>query len=384
MQDYLDNHLRSFVLDDFGPLEHCVWEPDADQAGAGWHVIIGDNGSGKTSVLKALSLALLSAQAPASLRVPVDRFVRHGARSARVSLETAQGKRRWSTARMPKSAAPGYHAAFGSNRRFVGDTETARLGSSDPAAARHASLFDPDWSLGDLVGWLKDLQIDHPGPGGPLDGIQRFVNQDGLLPGLELEGVDSKGPRFVDAAGAPQRMGSLSDGYQSVLGLTLELLRQLHRDFGHVPFRDEEGAVSVDVAGVVLVDEIDAHLHPSWQQRIGFFFTEHFPRMQFLVTSHSPLVCRAAEHGSIFRLPALGSDHQPGMVSDEARDRLIYGDVLDAYGTEVFGERITRGRAGQAKFDRLAELNVKARFATLEEGEQGERQRLQQLLVSES
>ena len=51
---------------------------------------------------------------------------------------------------------------------------------------------------------------------------------------------------------------------------------------------------TIALPGVVTIDEIDAHLHPAWQQRIGDWFVARFPEMQFLVTTHSPIICRAA------------------------------------------------------------------------------------------
>ena len=47
--------------------------------------------------------------------------------------------------------------------------------------------------------------------------------------------------------------------------------------------------------GVILIDEIDAHLHPAWQKRIGFWLKAHFPNIQFIVTTHSPFICQAAD-----------------------------------------------------------------------------------------
>ncbi len=64
--------------------------------------------------------------------------------------------------------------------------------------------------------------------------------------------------------------------------------------------------MEINLPGVVLIDEIDAHLHPSWQVDVGFWFTRYFPQLQFIVTTHSPLVCRAAEKGSIWRLAKPG------------------------------------------------------------------------------
>src|SRR5438132_1106565 len=62
-----------------------------------------------------------------------------------------------------------------------------------------------------------------------------------------------------------------------------------------------------DFPGVVLIDEVDSHLHPEWQRQIGFWLKRHFPKMQFIVTTHSPLICQAADVKGLFHLPAPGA-----------------------------------------------------------------------------
>jgi len=130
------------------------------------------------------------------------------------------------------------------------------------------------------------------------------------------------------------------------------------------------------VPGVVLIDEIDAHLHPTWQRRIGIWFREHFPHIQFIVTTHSPLICQAADVGTVWQLPKPGSDDAGGMLTGRDRDRLIYGNVLDAYSTEVFGADVTRSEASKARLKRLAELNMQELQGALSESERQEQEQL--------
>jgi predicted ATP-dependent endonuclease of OLD family len=135
-----------------------------------------------------------------------------------------------------------------------------------------------------------------------------------------------------------------------------------------IRFYDEEkvfknfkkGDYTIDLPGVVIIDEIDAHLHPTWQTRVGQWFTKYFPALQFIVTTHSPLVCRAAENGSIWRLSAPGSKIPSGEITGADKDRLIYGNILDAYGTDVFGENLERSKEGFEKLKRYSYLSQKA------------------------
>jgi putative AbiEii toxin of type IV toxin-antitoxin system len=81
----------------------------------------------------------------------------------------------------------------------------------------------------------------------------------------------------------------LSAGYQSVLALATDIMNVLMRIWGSVPVAE----------GIVLIDEIDAHLHPRWKMQIIERLRATFPRVQFLVTSHEPLTLRGLNQQEI-------------------------------------------------------------------------------------
>jgi predicted ATP-binding protein involved in virulence len=69
---------------------------------------------------------------------------------------------------------------------------------------------------------------------------------------------------------------------------------------------------------IVLVDELDLHLHPEWQRQIIQFLTKQFPRTQFIVTSHSPLVVQSADQINLVLLEKVGDQvtiRQPQMTT---------------------------------------------------------------------
>lgn len=80
----------------------------------------------------------------------------------------------------------------------------------------------------------------------------------------------------------------LSDGYKIVLVLVLDLVSRILELNADIPFATPEKLLNVP--GVVLIDEVDLHLHPSWQQRIIGDLQRTFPNIQFIVTTHSPQV----------------------------------------------------------------------------------------------
>jgi predicted ATP-binding protein involved in virulence len=219
-----------------------------------------------------------------------------------------------------------------------------------------------------------------------LEALKKFINEGGLLPhDAQLVDVSSSGVIFKDGNNNDVDVTQMSDGFRSLLSLIFELTRQLVKTYGEyrVFWNIKNGNMIIDMPGVVIIDEIDAHLHPTWQTRIGQWFLKYFPNIQFIVTTHSPLVCRASEHGTIWRLAAPGSNVESGEIKGIDRDRLINGNILDAYGTEIFGEHVSISEEANAQIDRLAELNVKSMLGSIAEEEQAELIKLKTIFPTE-
>lgn len=102
---------------------------------------------------------------------------------------------------------------------------------------------------------------------------------------------------------------SLSDGYQSTISWIADLLGHVFLDGGA---NMEPSAMS----GIVLLDEIDLHLHPTWQRRIVPILKRVFPKLQFIVTTHSPLVLTGFEKDEIIRLRLVNGlvEQTPGEI----------------------------------------------------------------------
>lgn len=89
----------------------------------------------------------------------------------------------------------------------------------------------------------------------------------------------------------------LSDGVRNTIGLVADLahrMAQLNPDLGE--------SVIETTPGVVLIDEIDLHLHPNWQRRIIEDLKRTFPKVQFIATTHSPFIIQSLEEGELRRL----------------------------------------------------------------------------------
>ncbi|WP_305839687.1 AAA family ATPase [Photobacterium leiognathi] len=90
------------------------------------------------------------------------------------------------------------------------------------------------------------------------------------------------------------RFDKLSSGYQSILSIYADLLMKV----------ELKEISAEELSGVVLIDEIDAHLHVSLQRKIFSFFDQAFPNVQFIVTTHSPFVVQSVNNSIIYDLSA--------------------------------------------------------------------------------
>ena len=134
----------------------------------------------------------------------------------------------------------------------------------------------------------------------------------------------------------------LSQGYQAVTSLVADII-------GNVWLEAGEPVELDDMEGIVLVDELDLHLHPTWQTEIVTGLKATFPKMQFIVTTHSPLVlagCRAEEVWTLVQDEATGDitaqqGHVAPMLLTASEMYREYFGVTRTYASEL-GEALRR------------------------------------------
>lgn len=403
-------YIKSVEIHNIRSIRRFEWSIDEHKA-AGWHVLIGDNGSGKSTILKAISLGLIGEKDAQGLREDWTTWITKDAENGSIRLnliddstydnwsgrgpvggraglravieikrieETRQLVRLEGRADLSKPSTNRhvwgtgngwFSVAYGPFRRFSGgNPDYNRLFYANPKLAAHLSIFGEDVALSEAIVWLQELNyknLEKQPEGKILDAICKFVNQPDFLPHhTKLTEVSSSGVFFKDANGNTITVNKLSDGYRSILSMTFEIIRQLQAIYQTDDLFSAD-FTQIKLPGVVLIDEIDAHLHPTWQRRVGYWFCQHFPAMQFIVTTHSPLVCQAAEQGSVWKLPSPGSDENGYRVTGQELDRLLYGNILEAYSTRLFDLTDTRSESAREKLKELAELNLKEVFAEL-------------------
>lgn len=257
-----------------------------------------------------------------------------------------------------------FSAGYGPFRRLYGaSTEAQRVMSGPSRVARFATIFREDATLGECELWLKELHHrkleSHAREERILDNILRLLDADFLENGLSIDRVDSDGLWLQQPNGLRIPLAEMSDGYRAALAMVVDILRHLVEVYGDNELIATDGPPQVLHQGVVLIDEIDAHLHPEWQRKIGFWFKNIFPNIQFIVTTHSPMICQAADEGSIYRLPSPGSDEEPCQIRGEEYKRIIASPPDQILISPAFQlEEIRSPRAVDAR-RRYAQLKAK-------------------------
>ncbi|MFY9820242.1 MAG: AAA family ATPase [Thermoanaerobaculia bacterium] len=232
--------------------------------------------------------------------------------------------------------------------------------------ARLVSLFREDSSLIESLEWLREIYLqrleEKPGAADTEQLVLSFLN-DGLLPGdVFVEKVDSEG-LWIIQRGVRLPLTGLSDGYRTTAALVMDIVRHIHRSSNRfqADMIEESGGSYQRLLqeGVVLIDEVDLHLHVSWQKRIGFWLKRHFPNIQFIVTTHSPFICQAADSLGLIRLSTPGENRQTEHVSEELYNTVVNGSIDDAVLTELFGLETPYSEAAERLREDIARLEAK-------------------------
>lgn len=303
----------------------------------GMNLISGVNGVGKTSVLDSLGVCLSAIVKHINkLRTPVESFalgdIRIGAETLTVECEvrvhdssytylvhkpretSVPQKKKMGMPREqvydtperaefegdPPKVATGKEregvplAVLFSTRRAVSSERIRALGTASGgiSAANAEAFANRELRLTEFAAWIRvqqRLRRENPSSQRMLNAFEEAVTR--FLPGYSnLRASNEKKPKLlIDHGDSTLEVRQLSDGERGMLAMVLDITRRLAQANKHV----REPAKNAEA--IVLIDEIDLHLHPAWQRQIVANLSTTFPKCQFIATTHSPQVLSAVE-----------------------------------------------------------------------------------------
>lgn len=313
-----------------------------------FNVIIGENGKGKTAVIDALSVGagalLLGIDGHSAPGIEAD-DARHVATwhgkaltieacypvSVACEGQVAGQFVRWQRSRAAEAQRTDRRAAVELQRTGERLTTAIRTGASRvdlPLVARYGAgrlwrlkrdrtvkplgagsrlraytdCLDPATDLPTLMAWFageegQASQDGQPGPaleatrGALSAAMDRYSD---IRYEFRWRELSAKSPD-----GATVLFHQLSDGYRNMLAMVADIARRAADLNPHLGCE-----AARETAGVVLIDEIDLHLHPSWQRTVVAGLKHAFPNIQFIATTHSPFIIQSLADNELISLEA--------------------------------------------------------------------------------
>ena len=337
----------------------------------GFNLIVGVNGVGKSSVLDALSVCLsayvkranrtnarakhfvssdirvgasgLTVECGSKIGSMEHRYLIHRPRetSAPQQIEAGvlRGQVYYTPARSsflgkPPQVATGREpegrplaVLFSTNRAVPSRRAPSKrltAGGTD-AAFGDALAASRELRLGEIAAWMRaqeSLQSESASAATALRALQDMVRRF-LERYTDLRVDESERGLLIDRGGSAVTVQHMSDGERGTLALVLDLTRRL------VQANPEMDNPAAEAEAVVLIDEIDLHLHPAWQRLIVHKLTSTFPRCQFIATTHSPQVIGEVEHNRIHIMTdgeVYSPTHSFGVDSSRVLDEIMDAD----------------------------------------------------------
>ena len=284
-----------------------------------WLLLLGENGVGKSTLLKAVALAMVDDETRRRLVPDASTCVRRGTRRGRVRLEFADGAhvelrfRRDSPVFEQEGTTPQLVVLGYGPTRLPPPPEY----QAPPVARIDVdNLFDAFTPLSDAEQWLAD----------PRALSTRLFNLHAtslktLLPMTPEDRLFRRSGRlYAMSNGTTSPLAELSDGFRSVIAMAADITMQLSASW--------ESLSSAE--GLLLLDEIEVHLHPQWRWSIVGMLRAVFPRLRVIATTHDPLCLQQTKPGEVMLLRrdanegvrALPLDVPAGLRADQ----LLTGD----------------------------------------------------------
>jgi len=288
-------YITKITLKDIRCFKDVTIDLSSAEGAKKWLVIVGNNGVGKTSMLRSIAMGLCDLTGAASLlQDSYGDWIRKGAKKGSIEIELIHNSKQYPIeTEIHKSVAdleviyrdPDiekkipwkkiFICGYGANRSIEGDSSHERYSSADAVY----TLFGYDYALQNPeLMLLRRVRKSEKSEKEICDWLADIL----ILPKGSIKLTDF-GITITDY-GHEIVWGSLADGYEATMTLVLDMLGWAMLA-GIKKYKN-------NLSGIVIIDELEQHLHPELQRRIIRNLNKAFPKVQFIATSHSP-ICAA-------------------------------------------------------------------------------------------
>lgn len=255
-------------------------------------MLLGENSVGKSSILQAVVMALMDGRDLRALKLQEEDFLSRepgswkltGGATPKVTLRFEggmQARLRYNESGRRlfeiKNDFPFTILGYGSRRFFV------ERGVRRKGGGVNRTLFDPLATLPDPGLWLRSLN-DHT-----FDAVARAMRAVLALRDEDTIVRNKDGYVLVRAHGRESPVERMSDGYRSLFAMAIDIMRNMLEAWDNLEY----------ARGIVLIDEIETHLHPRWKMQVMSALRQAMPQVQFIVTTHDPLCLRGMKNGEV-------------------------------------------------------------------------------------
>lgn len=265
-------------------------------------MLLGENSVGKSSILQAVALTLMDHPDRKALRLETEDFLSRdqgswqltGSAMPSVVLQFEGGAKaslHYNDSRGHlfdvTNEVPCTILAYGSRRFFV------ERGTKRKGGRVNKTLFDPLATLPDPSLWLRTVD-EHT-----FDAVARAMRE--VLALREDDRIlrTQEGNVLVRAHGRESPVERMSDGYRSLFAMAIDIMRNMLETWDNLEY----------ARGIVLIDEIETHLHPRWKMQVMSALRHAMPQVQFIATTHDPLCLRGMKNGEVKVLYRDGNGH---------------------------------------------------------------------------
>jgi uncharacterized protein (TIGR02646 family) len=350
--------IEKIIIENFKCIENLTLElstiqPENTQP---WLLILGDNGVGKSTILQAIALATIGQKQIEKLGINGRELLRHGTKKGYIEIfqKGVSNPIRLDFSKRDitsNSVEPvTYVTGFGSTRLLPKGRYFRPERFTSPYV-RIKNLFDYTTSLIDANKWLIELSdSDFDRVSTSLKEILMLGNQDMLIRKL--------GKILINKNGSLCTLDEMSDGYKSVIALTVDIMSTLSKNQAHFDI----------IEGIVLIDEIGNHLHPRWKMKIVTCLKTAFKSMQFIVTTHEPLCLQGMKFGEVVVLHR-NAEHKLFVLDSKVLPDHTFLHVDQLLTSDFFGLLNTLDIAAEDDFQRYYYLLSKKERTSKEEEE---------------